>query len=339
MRTLTHVALTLSLAVALAVQSPLDTVPASLRARLEGYGHAAVAAPSTPKTSSAPSFGVRISPLDFGGDPTGRNDSSPAFAACVAFCVNYSAQLDYLGHIVGDASFPGGKYIANAGGCTIDLGGGEYKLASPVVIPEFVGNINFGHGALVADPAFPPASFLVVIGIDGSCKIPQGSCNVAINFDELFFDGSRVASALQINNVMGTTVTNSYFLNFSSYGVQINAGHEVRLLWSCWWNSINKSLCPTFQVMMHHCWLGETPFDYPWSMTVSEGGKKLRHPPERSLLLSCNFAAQDLPKAIAIQINGNDHFISSTIVFSSMIGLEVNGAANYIEGVHVWFPR
>ena len=48
---------------------------------------------------------------------------------------------------------------------------------------------------------------------------------------------------------------------------------------------------------------------------------------------------QDLPKAIAIQINGNDHFVSSTIVFSSMIGLEVNGAADYIEGVHVWFPR
>ena len=65
---------------------------------------------------------------------------------------------------------------------------------------------------------------------------------------------------------------------------------------------------------MQHCWLGETNFDYSFSET-------------------------DLPKAIAIQINGNDHFIRDVIVFSSKIGLEVNGAADYISGVHVWFPN
>ena len=59
--------------------------------------------------------------------------------------------------------------------------------------------------------------------------------------------------------------------------------------------------------MMQHCWLGETNFDFPFSET-------------------------DLPKAIAIQINGNDHFIRDTIVFSSKIGLEVNGAADYVSG-------
>jgi hypothetical protein len=31
------------------------------------------------------------------------------------------------------------------------------------------------------------------------------------------------------------------------------------------------------------------------------------------------------PNATAIQINGNDHFIFDTIVFSSKIGVEVNG--------------
>lgn len=45
-----------------------------------------------------------------------------------------------------------------------------------------------------------------------------------------------------------------------------------------------------------------------------------------------------VPNATAIQINGNDHYILNTIVFSSKIGLEVNGAADYITGVHVWFP-
>jgi len=272
--------------------SALSAAPAALRARLESYGHP-LSRPAAPAARAPPAgFGVRVSPLDFGADPTGAADSAPAFAACVAFCTNYSNTLDAFGTMVGDASFGNGKHISNAGGCTIDLGGGEYKLASPVTFPEFYGNINFGHGSLVADDAFPADSFLVVVGIPGSCRIPQGSCNLAINFDELFFDGRRVASALQINNVMGTTVENSYFLNFSSYGVQINAGHEV---------------------MMQHCWLGETPFDYPFSET-------------------------DLPRAIAIQINGNDHFVRDVIVFSSKIGLEVNGAADYISGTHVWFP-
>ena len=30
--------------------------------------------------------------------------------------------------------------------------------------------------------------------------------------------------------------------------------------------------------------------------------------------------------------------VQNTIVFSSKIGLEVNGAADYITGFHVWFP-
>ena len=47
------------------------------------------------------------------------------------------------------------------------------------------------------------------------------------------------------------------------------------------------------------CWLGETNFDYDYT----------------------KFNAT--PNAIAIQINGNDHYVLNTIVFSSMIGLEV----------------
>ena len=27
-----------------------------------------------------------------------------------------------------------------------------------------------------------------------------------------------------------------------------------------------------------------------------------------------------------------------SIVFSSKVGLEVNGEANFVKGVHVWFP-
>jgi hypothetical protein len=54
--------------------------------------------------------------------------------------------------------------------------------------------------------------------------------------------------------------------------------------------------------MMDRCWLGETNFDFDHE----QHGVK--------------------PNATAVQINGNDHYILNTIVFSSKIGLEVNGA-------------
>lgn len=49
-------------------------------------------------------------------------------------------------------------------------------------------------------------------------------------------------------------------------------------------------------------------------------------------------AIGDVPTATAIEIDGNDHYISDTIVFSSLVGLQMNGAANYVGGLHVWFP-
>ena len=68
------------------------------------------------------------------------------------------------------------------------------------------------------------------------------------------------------------------------------------------------------EVMMDRCWLGETNFD----CDHEKHGTK--------------------PNATAIQINGNDHYILNSIVFSSRVGVEVNGAADYVSGVHVWFP-
>ena len=147
-------------------------------------------------------------------------------------------------------------------------------------------NMEFGHGSLVASKKFQ-GDFMIVIGIQGSCRVPQGSCNIDINFPSLFMDGSHVTSAMQINNVMGVTIgPGGYFLNFTQYGVQINAGHEV---------------------MIDRCWLGETNFDYDYTKF------------------------ETVPNASAIQINGNDHYVLNTIVFSSRIGLEIHGAADYVQ--------
>eukprot|EP00755_Sulcionema_specki_P004802 Sspe_Gene.31041::Locus_15325_Transcript_3_3_Confidence_0.500_Length_1633::g.31041::m.31041 len=66
------------------------------------------------------------------------------------------------------------------------------------------------------------------------------------------------------------------------------------------------------EVMVNECWLGEHNFDFRYGTTK--------------------------PTATAIQINSNDHYVTNTIVFASLVGMDVNGAANMIEGVHVWFP-
>ena len=60
--------------------------------------------------------------------------------------------------------------------------------------------------------------------------------------------------------------------------------------------------------MIDRSWLGETNFDFDF--------------------LKRGVA----PNATAIEINGNDHYVLNTIVFSSKIGVAVNGAADYIAG-------
>jgi hypothetical protein len=68
------------------------------------------------------------------------------------------------------------------------------------------------------------------------------------------------------------------------------------------------------EVFIDETWLGETNFDFPYK--------------------DHKFG----PRATAIEINSNDHYIVNSIVFSSKIGVDVRGAANLISGVHVWFP-
>jgi len=181
------------------------------------------------------------------------------------------------------------------GGCYVDLEGGEYRISKTIDIPEYNANMQFGFGSIVASPDFPRDAFLITVGgVTDGCNVPQGSCNIDINFPELFLDGSARASAMQINHVMGVTIgPGGYFLNFTKYGIQINGGHEV---------------------MTDRIWMGETNFDFDH---MTEGAP---------------------PNATAIEINGNDHYVLNTIIFSAKVGVAVHGAADYVEGTHVWFP-
>ena len=155
-----------------AVEHGAINVPSSLSSRLRASNHPLAFETGGKGGGRGGGGGIVISPLSYGADPLGKADSAPAFAACVQACVNYSVAIDDLGHYPGDASFGNRKYIANAGGCEINLGGGEFMLSSPIFVPEYIGNLRIGHGSLVADDrGFPANSFLLVVGVEGSCKV------------------------------------------------------------------------------------------------------------------------------------------------------------------------
>ena len=73
---------------------------------------------------------------------------------------------------------------------------------------------------------------MIQVGGTVKCVAPgQGSCNENIGFPGLFIDGSHVAAGIVVNDVMGTTIgPQTYMLNFTNYGIQVNGGHEVMIL-------------------------------------------------------------------------------------------------------------
>eukprot|EP00656_Telonema_subtile_P028136 TRINITY_DN3040_c0_g1_i6.p1 TRINITY_DN3040_c0_g1~~TRINITY_DN3040_c0_g1_i6.p1 ORF type:complete len:415 (+),score=70.14 TRINITY_DN3040_c0_g1_i6:131-1375(+) len=215
---------------------------------------------------------------DYGGDPTGRTDSTTAMLAAVAAV---------LQHDVGRMA----DNITNLGGATLDLRGGEYLISSPVIIPKLTGNVRVRGGSLKASSSFPASRFLIEVGEEGcNAKVPQGVCNEFVGFDNLLLDASHTAAGgIQVANTMGTTVgPSAFFTGFVQAGVRVLQGHET---------------------LVYDSWFAE---EY-WSE---------HHPNSES---------------VGIDLNGQDNYISNTIVFDyTKLGVRVNGAASLLEGVHTW---
>jgi hypothetical protein len=92
-----------------------------------------------------PSDGLCASPTQWGGDPTGKVDSTEAVQAALAFCVNRSRHIDGM--------FP--TTARDAGGCTVDLEGGEYLISTTLRIPAYTSNMQIARGSLVANAKSP----------------------------------------------------------------------------------------------------------------------------------------------------------------------------------------
>lgn len=232
---------------------------------------------TTTATTSVPT----IFPTAFGADPSGRNDSTAAFAQALSAL---------LLHSVPDEPLANG--IADLGGATLDLEGGDYLLSAPLVLPANIGNFRLIHGTLRASATFPEDRFLIELG-SLACSNAQGSCNENAGFEGLMLDANLTAAGgLRIMATMGANVgPQMFFLGFTQQGLRVDGGHEV---------------------MVHESWFGQFLYSDP----RKENGTATT--------------------STAIQLNGNDHYITNAIVFSSNVGVEVNGAANMLTGVHTW---
>ena len=182
------------------------------RRMVRGWKRAAPAAPGSPL----------LTPVDFGADPTGKVDASPAFAELLAAL---QARCAGVARNMSDG-------IADCGGLVVDLQGGDYLLSQPFLVPQYVGNLRVIDGTLRAAPTFPPAEFLLGVG-DVPCKPPsgQGSCNENVGLAGLTLDGGHVAAGcLRITATMGATLdSSSAVFGFNQTGILLQGGHEAMI--------------------------------------------------------------------------------------------------------------
>eukprot|EP00050_Salpingoeca_kvevrii_P020071 m.93927 g.93927 ORF g.93927 m.93927 type:complete len:523 (-) comp8702_c0_seq1:209-1777(-) len=182
------------------------------------HGHVRMAAPAMPQSQPAPNADAPvIYPTSFGADPTGKTDSTAAFAKVMAALLTPRTQEKMA------------SGIADLGGATLDLAGGEYLISEPLVIPPFFGNVRIVRGTLRAGASFPASSWLVEIGSESCHPDQQGSCNEFVEVSDVLLDAShQAAGGVHVSNVMGTTLGPSIFITaFNVSGIQIDHGHEV----------------------------------------------------------------------------------------------------------------
>ena len=82
---------------------------------------------------------------DYGGDPSGKTDSTSALKQAINVALTMGAP---------NANLSNG--IHDCGGATIHLGGGDYLISSPLIIPENYGNLRIIDGTIRAANNFSP---------------------------------------------------------------------------------------------------------------------------------------------------------------------------------------
>ena len=179
----------------------------------------------SPSCDSASAPLRRVSPTDYGADPTGKVDATEAIKAAVEALLNGTINVPAMA-----------SGITNLGGAMLDLRGGVYLISLPVSIPPYVGNFHVGGGGtLRASATFPTSSYLIEVG-SPQCqpKDAQKVCNEFVTVSDVFLDAAHVcAGGVRVAMTMGTTITNSFMMGFNKAGILVDQGHET-MVSECW---------------------------------------------------------------------------------------------------------
>lgn len=162
-------------------------------------------------------------PADFGADPTGVNDSSPAFEALI------EAMFIPAPHI------PASNKFVNLGGAIVELDGGAYSLNKPLAFPSGFENYALQGGHISAGPNFPPGQSLVSFG---NASWPKGGACSNVDVHGVTLDGSGiVGAALDVLNCQYANIGPAVMVfSFTEFGMRMNG---------------------TGGGYIHHSWLGE----------------------------------------------------------------------------------
>lgn len=187
--------------------------------------------------------------------------------------------------------------ITDLGGATLDLSGGTYLISAPIVIPPGFGNAQIVRGTLRAAPTFPPDRWLVEIG-SASCAptLPNGNPDGQGSCNEFINLSEMMFDAMHV----------------AAGGVRVAKVMGTTLgpsVFFTGFNAVGVRIDNGHEVMLSEAWLAECYW-------------------------SANGPCAKKADSIAVQINGNDHYLTDVIVFDyAHTGVEVNGAANVLQAV------
>ncbi|KAF7801332.1 Polygalacturonase QRT3 [Senna tora] len=186
--------------------------------------HQKLVASSSSSPSPSPSSQIQrknrvLYPIEYGGDPSGEEDSSDAIMKALeeAFEMGSSSGIELV------------HGVRDLGGLIIDLQGGNYKITKPITFPSSpAGNLVVKGGSLRASDTFPTDRHLVEDNDFNTKKLQNDQIHYEdITFRDILFDSSYRGGGILIVDSARIRIDNCFFLHFTTEGILVQRGHET----------------------------------------------------------------------------------------------------------------
>ncbi|OMO80018.1 hypothetical protein CCACVL1_13203 [Corchorus capsularis] len=268
------------------------------RAKLQDFAAAAPSPQPQPHSSVTKTNGRVLYPIGYGADPTGVQDSADAILQAMNDAFQLQSGLEML---------PG---VVDLGGVEIDLLGGSYKISKPLRFPASGGaNVVVKGGSLRASDTFPGDRHLIEVWSPNSQVLEEKKYVVPT----AGFTNAKDQNTVEIYY---EDITFQNILFDSSYrggGIFIVDSARIRINNCFFLHFTTEGILVQrgHETFISSCFLGQH------STTGGDKGEK-------------SFSGT------AIKLSSNDNGITDVVIFSAAIGIEIEGQANIVTGVHCY---